>query len=165
MNPKLSRALAAAVVLLVGVDWLSKVWIVNRMAIGETLALVDGWLYFVHRKNPGVAFSMLADLPDQWRVPLLASVSLLGVVLFARITFSNEDVAVRCAAAVVMAGAIGNLGDRVLNGHVTDFLLVPVFPFVFNLADAAITIGGILLAVRLVSSDVALEPVPIADPD
>ena len=68
-----------------------KLWIANRMALGETRSLVDGWLYFVHRQNPGVAFSMLADLPDAWRVPLLTLASLVGVVLFARIVLSSPD--------------------------------------------------------------------------
>lgn len=163
MNRTLSRSLAVGVVLLVLADWLTKFWIVNRMALGETLSLVDGWLYFVYRQNPGVAFSMLADLPDGLRVPLLTGASLVGVALFARILLATSDAVVRGAAAVVMAGAIGNLGDRLINGHVTDFVLVRFFPFVFNLADAAITVGGILLALRLALHEEALEPAPVPE--
>jgi signal peptidase II len=159
----LSGTLAAGIAALIAADWLSKLWIVNRMALGETLALVDGWLYFVHRKNPGVAFSFLADLPDVWRMPLLTIASAVGVVLFARIIMITPDTIVRVAAAIVLAGAVGNLGDRLLNGHVTDFVLVTFFPFVFNVADAAITVGGVLLAFRLLFTDAALEPVPVAE--
>ena len=159
----LTRSLIAGVAALIAADWLSKLWIVNRMALGETLALVDGWLYFVHRKNPGVAFSFLADLPDVWRMPLLTIASAIGVVLFTRIIITTPDTGVRIAAAVVLAGAVGNLGDRLLNGHVTDFVLVSFFPFVFNVADAAITVGGVLLAARLLFTDAALEPVPVSE--
>jgi signal peptidase II len=159
MNRVVSRSLALSIVVVVLADWMSKLWIANRMALGETLSLVDGWLYFVHRKNPGVAFSMLADLPDQWRVPLLSLASLVGVIMFARIIMGSTDSVVRGAAALVIAGAVGNLGDRVVNGHVTDFLLVRFFPFVFNFADAAITVGGILLAFRL-----AFEEAPAEQP-
>ena len=165
MTRALGRSLSAAVVALVAADWVTKFWITNRMALGETLALIDGWLYFVHRKNPGVAFSLLADLPDAWRVPLLAGASLIGVVLFARIILSTSDAVVRVAAAVVLSGAIGNLGDRLINGHVTDFVLVTFFPFVFNVADAAITVGGFLLAGRLLFTDASLEAVPAAPRD
>ena len=162
MNQVLSRSLTAAVVALVAADWTTKLWITTRMGLDESLSLVDGWLYFVHRKNPGVAFSMLADLPDDWRVPLLSLASLIGVILFTRIIMTNLDPIVRGAAAMVIAGAIGNLGDRVVNGHVTDFLLVRFFPFVFNLADAAITMGGILLALRLAFEEQpAPEPAPV----
>ena len=165
MNRTLSRSLAIGVAGLIAADWLSKFWIVNRMALGETLSLVDGWLYFVHRQNPGVAFSLLADLPDVWRVPLLTLASVVGVLLFGRIILSTPDSVVRAAAAIVLAGAIGNLGDRLVNGQVTDFVLVSFFPFVFNVADAAITVGGFLLAARLLFTDAALEPVPVPEQD
>jgi signal peptidase II len=165
MNRTLSRSLAVAVIALIAADWGSKFWIVNRMALGETLSLVDGWLYFVHRQNPGVAFSLLADLPDVWRVPLLTIASVVGVLLFGRIIISTPDAVVRAAAAIVLAGAIGNLGDRLVNGQVTDFVLVSFFPFVFNVADAAITVGGFLLAARLLFTDAALEPVPVPERD
>ena len=165
MNRSLSKSLVAVVVVLIAADWLTKLWIINRMALGETLTLIDGWLYFVHRQNPGVAFSLLADLPDVWRVPLLTIASAIGVVLFGRIIMTTPDGVVRAAAAIVLAGAIGNLGDRLINGQVTDFVLVSFFPFVFNVADAAITVGGFLLAGRLLFTDAALEPVPVAERD
>ena len=165
MNRALSKSLVAAVVVLIAADWLSKLWIIQRMALGETIALIDGWLYFVHRQNPGVAFSLLADLPDVWRVPLLTIASAVGVILFGRIILSTPDGVVRAAAAIVLSGAIGNLGDRLINGQVTDFVLVSFFPFVFNVADAAITVGGFLLAARLLFTDAALEPVPVAERD
>ena len=162
MSRGLDRLLAIAVVCLVGADWLSKIWITSRMALGESIPLIDGWLYFVHRRNPGVAFSMFADLPDSWRTPLLLALSLLGVVIFARLVLSSTDCIVRVASTIVLAGALGNLGDRLLNGFVTDFVLVRYFPFVFNLADAAITVGGVVLAARLLLMDEALEPSPAA---
>ncbi|HEX6926306.1 MAG TPA: signal peptidase II [Longimicrobiaceae bacterium] len=154
------RLLAATVVALVAADWLSKIWVTRQLALGESRSLVEGWLYVVHRRNPGVAFSIFADLPEGWRLPILVGLSLVGVVVFARLVLSSGDMIIRAAATVVLAGALGNLGDRLLNGSVTDFMLVRYFPFVFNLADAAITVGGILLAVRLVLMDEALEPSP-----
>jgi len=143
------QRLALLIGLLVAADWASKLWITNRLALGENLAVVDGWLYFVHRQNTGVAFSMFDDLPGDWRVPILSAVGVIGIVLFTRILRSTPDRLTRLAAAVVIAGAVGNLGDRLLNGQVTDFVFVAFFPFVFNVADAAITAGGSLLAVRL----------------
>ena len=162
MNRALNRMLAISVVVLVAADWLSKLWITNRMALGETLSLVPGWLYFVHRQNPGVAFSMFDDLPTLLRAPILTLVSAIGAVLFARIILSSNDTVVRIAATIVLAGAVGNLGDRMLNGHVTDFVLVSFFPFVFNVADAAITVGGVLLAARLLLSEASLDGTPVA---
>jgi signal peptidase II len=157
---RMNRVLLVGIVMLVIADWTSKFWITRQVALGESLMLIDGWLYFLHRQNTGVAFSMFADLPSAWGVPLLIGVSVIGVVLFARIIMTTGDALARAAAAVVLAGALGNLGDRLVNGHVTDFVLVPIFPFVFNVADAAITVGGIALALRLLVHGDALEPAP-----
>lgn len=150
-----NRSLALVIVALVAADWLSKLWVTNRLQLGETLSLVDGWLYFVHRQNSGVAFSMFSDLPPSWGVPLLTTLSLIGVLVFSRLLQSTPDPWTRVAAALVIGGAVGNMGDRVWTGQVTDFVFLAFFPFVFNLADAAITLGGSVLAVRLA---VAEEP-------
>lgn len=163
MNSNWTRLLSVGVITLVVADWLSKYWVVSRTAIGETLVLLEGWLYIMHRKNTGVAFSMFADLPETWRVPVLALASAIGVVLFARILATTTDAIARIAAAAVMAGAIGNLGDRLVNGHVTDFVLLSFFPFVFNLADTAITCGGIALALRLVVTESTAEAPAIVE--
>ena len=149
--------MAILIAMLVAADWLSKLWITNRLALGETWAVVDGWLYFVHRQNPGVAFSMFDDLPVDWRVPLFSVLGVVGIIVFTRILRSTPDRLARLAAALVIAGALGNMGDRLVTGHVTDFVLLAFFPFVFNLADAAITVGGSVLAVRLAASS---EPAP-----
>lgn len=158
----MDRGMIATVVALVAADWLTKLWVTRSLALGESYSLIDGWIQFVHRRNPGVAFSMFADLPDAWRTPLLLAVGLVGVVLFSRIIVTSSGRIVRAAAAVVLAGAIGNLGDRMVNGYVTDFVLVRYFPFVFNVADAAISVGGVLLAARLLLSEEAAEPSPAA---
>jgi signal peptidase II len=148
-----NRGLALLIILVVAADWLSKLWVVNRLALGESQAIMDGWLYFVHRQNPGVAFSMFADLPESIRVPVLSGASLVGIILFSRIVRSTPDRLAQIAGAAVIAGALGNFGDRVWTGEVTDFVFLAFFPFVFNLADAAITLGGSVLALRLFRDD------------
>ncbi len=144
-----SRGIALLIAALVSADWISKLWITNRLALGETQSIVDGWLYFVHRTNPGISFSMLSDLPDGWGVPLLTGIALIGIVVFGTIMHSTPDRIAKFAAAMIIAGAMGNMGDRLVRGEVTDFLFLAFFPFVFNIADAAITLGGSVLAVRL----------------
>jgi signal peptidase II len=145
------RWLAAGIVLLVVADWLTKLWVLNRVALGETLALVEGWLYFAHRRNTGVAFSMLSDLPEPWGALGLSLFGLAAAGLLVKLMVSTPDPVARIAIALVTAGALGNVGDRLVNGSVTDFILVAFFPYVFNVADAAITVGGIVLALRMLS--------------
>lgn len=145
-----NRVLAVLVALVTAADWLSKFWIQNRMYLGEVRPVVSGWVFLAHRRNTGVAFSMFAGAPSYWRIVALTVAGLVGVTVCARLIASTRDALLRLAAALVLAGALGNLGDRLLNGAVTDFILVRFFPFVFNVADVAITIGGILLVARMV---------------
>jgi signal peptidase II len=156
---KLSRRrwLALSIVAVLVLDWATKFWIQNRMYLNSHRSLVDGWLWLNHRQNRGISGSTLADLPDLVRTPLLAAVALVGIVMVTQILRSTRDEWTRAAASLVLAGAVGNLGDRLLDGSVTDFIVVRWFPYVFNVADIAITLGAVVLAVRLAR---AVEPTP-----
>ena len=154
-----NRWIAILIVAVVSGDWLSKLWITNRLELDHSMEVVEGWFYFVHRQNPGVAFSMFSQLSDAWRSPLLSLLTLVGIFAFARIVASTTDHISQVAGAIVIAGAVGNLGDRIVSGAVTDFLLIPFFPYVFNVADVAITLGAIVLAFRLRSET---DPAPPA---
>ena len=145
--------LAVGVLLIVAADWASKYLVHNHLVFGGVRSVLDGWVWLTHHRNPGVAFSLFADAHPSWRLPLLATAALAGIAVCTRILLESADVAVRTAAALVIAGAVGNLGDRLVDGAVTDFILVRSFPFVFNVADVAITVGAIVLAVRLARSD------------
>lgn len=154
------RALAAGwsswvgwtAVFVIAADWSTKVWIRNRIALHETTALVEGWVHLVHRRNEGIAFSMLSDAATAWRLPLLITASLLAIVLLLRLAGSSTSRLVRLATALMLGGAIGNLVDRIADGGVTDFVLLRFFPYVFNVADMAITVGGCILAITLMSA-------------
>jgi signal peptidase II len=158
----LDRWLAAVIVALVVADWVSKYWLLRNVALGETRPMIDGWLYFAHRQNTGVAFSMFADLPSSWGQPLLIVVTLAAIVAFGWMLRTTTDRWSQFAIALVLGGAIGNLGDRALTGSVTDFVYVTFFPYVFNVADAAITVGGVLLGLRLLFAPQSQAPDPAA---
>jgi signal peptidase II len=81
---------------------------------------------------------------------MLALAACIGVAVALQILRTTRDAWVKNSAALVIAGALGNLGDRLMDGAVTDFILVRSFPFVFNVADVAITLGAVVLAARLV---------------
>jgi signal peptidase II len=142
------RRVLLLVPVLIVLDWASKLWVLNHVALGDTLAVVDGWFYLAHRQNTGVAFSLLSGLPMPWGPLLLAGFSIAVVGFLFRLLTATEGFA-RVALALVIAGALANAGDRLVNGSVTDFVLVAYFPYVFNLADAAITMGGVMLAISI----------------
>jgi signal peptidase II len=130
---------------------------VTKWAIVEWVPLYDkvpinSFINLTHQKNPGAAFSFLADAGgwQRWFFVVLASaVSVVIAVWLWRIR--NDDQTVLSAGlAMVLGGAIGNLVDRILLGHVTDFIQVWfgswAFPS-FNVADAGISVGAALLII------------------
>lgn len=162
MSLSRSRGLALLVAGTVAADWLTKLWVQNRLLLGEVRPVVEGWVFLAHRRNTGVAFSLFAGGDSPWRTALLTVGALVATGVCVRLMRSAPDGAVRLAAALVAAGALGNLGDRLLNGGVTDFILLRYFPYVFNVADVAVTAGALLLALRTVRGAELDAPPPQA---
>jgi signal peptidase II len=154
------RWLAVALIAIVAADWITKFLVQNHLRLYSRHAVIDGWLWLLHARNPGIAFSFMRDLPEHLRLPILAGAAMVGIVLASRIALRTQDALTRVAAGLVVAGALGNLGDRVMNGWVTDFIQVRWFPFVFNVADVAISIGAVLLAARLIAAEPPQGPAP-----
>ena len=99
--------------------------------------------------NTGVAFSMFASIGDLGLILISTAVILFVLYLAART--SSDQVIARTGFALIIGGAIGNIIDRALLGHVIDYVLfhTPVWSFaVFNLADALITVGAVLVIIE-----------------
>jgi len=137
-------AVAAGVVV---VDQLTKVWAVSALSDGP-VHVVGSLLQLRLTRNPGGAFSLLTNF-----TPVLAVLAVVMVVYIVRTTRRTTDVVMAYSLALVLGGAVGNLVDRLvrspgfLRGEVVDFLKVPHWP-TFNVADSAITVGVIFIAVR-----------------
>jgi signal peptidase II len=152
------RWLALALLAVVAADWTTKFLVQNHIRLYGQRAVIHGWVWLAHARNPGIAFSFLRDMPEYLRLPILVGAAAIGIGVAARIAQQTRDQLVRLAAVLIMAGALGNLGDRVLNGTVTDFIQVRWFPFIFNVADMAITFGAVLLAARMIFAEPAHGP-------
>lgn len=140
----LGLAVIAATVL---VDQGAKHWAEASLAMADPIDLLPILtLYRIH--NPGIAFSFLAGLGG---LPLIViTVVVTVVVLWFWSTAAEGGRWATVGYALIVGGALGNLVDRVLHGHVVDFLLLHVGDrtlFVFNLADAALTAGPAILIV------------------
>ncbi len=130
--------LAAALLL---IDQATKILTRLNLAEGESLPLISGLFHLTHVENSGAAFGILAN----GRI-LLISVSILTlfILVFFNQTQDNLGRIDRIALSLLIGGALSNLFDRITIGTVTDFLDFLIWP-VFNLADAAITVGMIIL--------------------
>lgn len=135
--------------LIIILDQVTKLLILQRFKTGERLALVPGWFDLTLVFNTGAAFSFLAGAGGWQRwffVGIGVAATAFILVLLAR---HGSQRLFGLALSLILGGAIGNLIDRIAYGKVTDFLLVHwhekwFFP-AFNVADAAITVGAILL--------------------
>jgi signal peptidase II len=145
-------AIAVSVIIL---DQLTKAWILATLMIHEGFPVIDGFFNIVHVRNPGAAFGFLAGVAPLYRSVFFLSVTLAAIILilyFLRASRNDEPLQV-VSLALILAGAGGNLIDRVRFGEVVDFLDVYVGAYhwpAFNVADSAITIGAALLALILI---------------
>jgi len=131
-------------------DRLSKAAIEAKTVEGWRHELIRNFIYLVHSKNPGIAFSIFADSHSDWvRYGLIAG-SLVVIAILAWYLVAAKGMSSRSAAglALLLGGATGNLTDRILHGAVTDFFEVLFGSYrypAFNVADSVITIGAILI--------------------
>lgn len=145
-----NRWMAVTIALIVAADWATKAIVQRRIALEvERHTVVDGWLSFQHNFNEGISWGLFSEADSPWRLPLLILLTLVGIGATVGIIRGSRDRWIHAAGALVLGGALGNLGDRVLDGGVTDFIFVHFFPYVFNVADIAISIGGVLLVARM----------------
>jgi signal peptidase II len=107
----------------------------------ESLAWLSPYARIVHWYNSGAAFGMFQNGNTIFTV--LAFI-VIGAIIYYYPHVENEDWTLKLALGLQLAGASGNLIDRLMMGKVTDFISVGVFP-VFNIADASITIGVVVL--------------------
>jgi signal peptidase II len=152
------RATALAIIAAVlTFDRATKLWIQTSYSTWDVTEVIPGLLNIVHSENPGMAFGLLADHDSPWRSFVLVGLSLAILIFLARMLWQatapqHTSRRLPVALALVMGGAAGNLFDRIVYGSVTDFIDVYVGAYhwpTFNVADSAITIGAILLALDL----------------
>lgn len=137
-----SLILIAGVIILV--DQVTKAVIRQNLALQETwmpLAWLAPYARIVHWYNTGVAFGMFQNGNLIFAI-IAAIVSAAIFIFYPRIP--REERILRIATSMMLAGAIGNLIDRITVGHVTDFISLGSFA-VFNIADMSITLGVCIL--------------------
>ncbi len=141
-------------------DQASKQWFENNLSLYEQIVIIPDLFSWTLAYNRGAAFSFLADETgwQRWFFALIAVVASSVLLVWLKRLQSHERW-VGIALALVLGGALGNLYDRVVLGHVVDFILVHwktqwYFP-AFNVADSAITVGAIMLILDMLMNSSA----------
>ena len=137
-------------------DQASKAWAVKTLRFGDERVVIPGFFQFIYTENPGIAFGQLQEGGSfgRWFFVVLAVVAAIAVFYYFMRTPRNDD-RVLGACALLLAGISGNLTDRARLGYVIDFIVLHAGNYhwpTFNIADASITIGALLLAYDLIFS-------------
>ena len=139
----------ALALLLVLLDQLTKYWVSASFVFGETRA-VTGFFNLVLTYNMGAAFSFLASAAG-WQRGFFITIALIAITVIGVLLSRHPGEKRFCLSlALILGGAIGNVIDRILLGHVVDFLDFYVGGWhwpAFNLADSAISVGAVLMVV------------------
>ncbi len=147
------RLVALADVALFALDQVNKADVVQTLALGSSWP-GDGVFRITHIGNTGSAFGLF---DGQNLVLTLLSVLGIGVLVLFYRSHPSPGLLVRLSLGLMLAGAFGNLTDRLMRGYVTDFIDIGPW-YIFNVADASIVTGVIILAVTIVRA----EPAPAA---
>ena len=156
---KLLALLVPASVVLV-IDQITK-WLIRTTPELQNKVLIDGWLQFYFTKNPGMALGI-----DVLSTPVISAIAILavsGILIYILRNLQEATIGYLICMGLIVGGAFGNISDRLfmglimdyggmLEGHVVDFIYFSlqigdwtVFPYIFNVADIAISCSIILL--------------------
>lgn len=132
--------------LVVIVDRMAKYLLLKKFSEGESAAIVPGIFHITMVLNSGAAFGLFKGGSPFF---MISAALVVVLILFYLWRGGCKDSLILSALGLILGGAVGNLIDRMAFGYVIDFLDFRVWP-VFNIADASITIGASILALKLV---------------
>jgi signal peptidase II len=144
------RYLAFTAIVLV-LDQITKYWVAAALQGDGEIVLVRGLVNLSYTENPGIAFGMLNSGNMKWLLIAISLAAIIVVIFYLSRTSPGNRILL-VALALLAGGISGNLVDRIRMGRVIDFIEVFYRSYhwpVFNVADAAISIGAALLAIDL----------------
>lgn len=160
MNRQKLTALIVPAIFVLGIDQFTK-WLIRTTPELQNKVLIDGWLQFYFTKNPGMALGI--DFLSTPVVSLVAILAVTGILIYILKNIEQAGIGYLVCMGLIIGGAFGNIADRlfmaiimdyggVLDGHVVDFIYFSlqindwtIFPYIFNVADIAISCSIILL--------------------
>ncbi len=137
------------IILLVLLDFITKILILNNFSNGQEISIIKNFLKFTFVKNTGAAFGFLSG-----SIILLIIITILLLFYLIKEFKKNKNV---ISYILIISGAFGNLIDRIFRGYVIDFISFNLFGKempVFNVADIYVTFGVILLIYSIIKEDI-----------
>jgi signal peptidase II len=138
-------------IVIILLDRLTKTWVALRIPMGGAIPVIPRVLRITHWTNEGAAFSLFANTasPNAVRWGLICFSSLMAlIILFLLVRLGDRFTMTTVGLALIFAGALGNVHDRIAYGSVVDFIEVHIFSYHwpdFNIADSSVVTGACLL--------------------
>ncbi|MEX0608470.1 MAG: signal peptidase II [Balneolaceae bacterium] len=160
MTRKKLLALLIPVLSVLAIDQLTK-WIIRTSPEMQNKTIIDGWLQFYYTQNPGMALGI--DILSTPVISVIAILAVIGITIYLIQSIEHATTGYLICMGLILGGALGNISDRIfmgiiednggiLHGHVVDFIYFSlsindftVFPYIFNVADIAISVSIISL--------------------
>ena len=138
--------------LLLIIDQVSKYLVSTKMTDGDTLPVINNFLHITYVQNKGVAFGLFYG-----QIPLITFVGVAAIIGIIVYSFKHDEkftLWTRIALMVILAGAIGNLYDRVFRHFVVDFIdFRGIWHYIFNIADVCINVGVAMIFIESLRKD------------
>jgi signal peptidase II len=146
------------VIAILALDRWTKFLIQSRLTLDDSVTVIDGFFNITYVRNTGVAFGIFSSISSPAKSVLLSAFAALAAVLVIGYSLRTplRNRLLHVALALILGGALGNLYDRIAYGYVVDFLEVYVRSYhwpSFNVADSAISIGVVLLAIEITRNE------------
>lgn len=156
----------ATILVVLAADQVTKQIVRRMLPLHDSVNVIPGFVDLTHVQNTGAAFGLLnaADFPYKPAVMIaIAAIALVAIAAYGAQLGFHERLA-RFGLALILGGAFGNLADRAVIGHVVDFVDVywgTSHFWAFNVADAAITVGALLVLLDMIGLGRHHAPHPV----
>ncbi len=142
---------------IIALDQLTKYLIVKNMELGESIKVIEDFLYITSHRNRGAAWGILEG--QMWFFYIITVIVIIGIVYYIQ-KAAKGKMLFGVSLGFMLGGAIGNFIDRVFRNEVVDFVNTYIFGYdfpVFNIADSALVIGVAMLMIQMLLEERALK--------
>ncbi|MDQ0217155.1 lipoprotein signal peptidase [Peribacillus cavernae] len=142
----------------IALDQITKWLIVKNMEYGESIEIINNFLYITSHRNRGAAWGILEG--QMWFFYVITIIVIVGLVYYLQ-KMGRQSVLLGVSLGLMLGGAIGNFIDRIVRKEVVDFIHTYIFSYnfpIFNVADSALCIGvGLLIIYMFLEEKLAKE--------
>lgn len=141
----------------IALDQLTKWLIVKYLELGESIPVIENFLYITSHRNRGAAWGILEG--QMWFFYAITVIVIIGIIYYMQRSAKGNWL-LGVSLAFMLGGAIGNFIDRIVRKEVVDFINTYIFGYdfpVFNIADSALVVGVVLLMIQMLLEERKLK--------